>query len=77
MRGLQVHCHSGYTYAERPVSFTWQSMEHNVETVEWEWREPGKRCFIVHTEGKRVFELCYNEHQDEWLLRESGGKESG
>jgi len=77
MKEVQVHCYSGHTYAERPASFTWQDITHNVEAVEKEWRDPGSRCFRVCTEDKRIFELCYNERQDEWSLRESGGKELG
>ncbi len=75
MKGIQVRCYSGRTYADRPVSFTFENVIYKVERVEGEWQAPGARCFRVRTEGNRLFELCYNERQDEWSLSEPGGKE--
>jgi len=77
MKGLQVHCYSGYTYAGRPASFAWRDVSYRVEAVEKEWREPGFKCFQVLADDSQSFELCYNERQDEWSLREPGEKELG
>ncbi|HJX69814.1 MAG TPA: DUF6504 family protein [Dehalococcoidia bacterium] len=65
---IQVQCHSSYTYAERPDSFVWEGKAYKVEKVEREWQEPGGRHFLVRTEDKKSFELCYNEPRDEWSL---------
>jgi hypothetical protein len=65
---IEVKCYSGHTYAQRPESFFWQDEEHKVSRIESEWLEPGSRCFRVITEDEKLFELCYNEAQDEWRL---------
>jgi hypothetical protein len=64
--GVDVHCHSGYIYAEEPRSFVWQGTELRVESIQSAWREPGKRLFRVATEGGKPFELCYNEADERW-----------
>ena len=72
MKEVQVQCYSGHTYAERPDSFVYQGEVYKVERVEREWREPGERHFRVRTGDRKLFELCYNEQKDEWVLREIG-----
>ena len=67
---VEVSCHSGHTYAERPISFRWEGREHRVEKVEREWREPGQRCFQVLSGEDKRFELRYQERGDEWSLVE-------
>lgn len=34
MENLKVRCYSGHTYAQRPLSFTWQGVDYEVEEVE-------------------------------------------
>ncbi len=46
----------------------WLGEEHKIAQVENEWLEPGKRFFKVVTEDEKVFQLCYNETQDQWWL---------
>jgi aspartyl-tRNA(Asn)/glutamyl-tRNA(Gln) amidotransferase subunit A len=65
---IQATCYSGYTYAERPDSFIWQGTRYKVQKVEREWQEPGGRHFQVRAEDNKLFELCYNEPKDEWVL---------
>ena len=67
---LKVNCYSGHTYAERPRSFLWQGMEYEVEEIEKEWLEPGKRYFRVRTGDNKLFQLCYNETEQQWSLIE-------
>jgi hypothetical protein len=59
---LKVNCYSGHTYAQRPESFFWQDKEHKISRIEKE------RFFKVVTEDEKVFQLCYNETQDQWWL---------
>jgi len=66
---VQVQCYSGHTYAERPESFTWQAMVHEVQEVEKEWQEPGERHRRVRIEGGSSIELCYDVQKDEWRVR--------
>lgn len=73
---VQVKCYSGYTYAQRPESFLWRSEVHAISRIEKEWLEPSRRCFRVITEGEKVFELCYNEVENEWRLVHFMGEEA-
>jgi len=70
MDDLKVNCYSGQTYAERPKSFLWEGVEYEVEEIEKEWREPEERHFQVRTRDNKLFQLCYNEGQDQWSLTE-------
>jgi hypothetical protein len=63
---VKVKCYSGYLYAEEPRSFVWQESELQIESVEKDWQEPGKRLFKVVTRDGRLFALCYNEATDRW-----------
>ena len=65
---IEVKCYSGYTYAERPISFIIQGKDYQIESIEKEWREPGERWFLVITGDNKYFKLCYNEAHDEWLV---------
>jgi hypothetical protein len=66
--GVAVRCHSGHTYAERPISFIWQGMNHVVQRIEDAWVEPGRRHFMIRTEKNQHFHLYYDEVQDRWSL---------
>jgi hypothetical protein len=68
MEEVDVKFYSGHTYAQRPESFSWQDKEHKIFRIEKEWLEPGKRFFKIVTEDEKLFELCYNEAQDQWWL---------
>ena len=70
LNNLKVKCYSGQTYAERPKSFLWEDIEYEVEEIEKEWLEPGERHFQVRTKAHKLFQLCYNETQDQWSLTE-------
>ncbi len=63
-----VECHSGYTYPDRPVAFTWQGRCYEIETVEAEWRSPEGKYFHVRTQGGLVFDLLYRELYDGWQI---------
>ncbi|MFC2009622.1 hypothetical protein ACFLT3_01695 [Chloroflexota bacterium] len=72
---VQVQCYSGHTYAERPTSFIYWGEVYEVEKTEKQWREPGMRYFQVITGDRNFFELCYNECNDDWSVKELGRKE--
>jgi hypothetical protein len=63
---IKVQCYSGYAYAEEPRSFVWQAQELGIKSIEKAWQEPDKRLFRVVTEDGKLFELCYNESNDQW-----------
>ena len=68
MDNLEVSCYSGHTYAERPKSFLWQGLEYEVAEIEKSWQEPGERHFQVRTRDNKLFQLCYNETEQQWSL---------
>jgi hypothetical protein len=49
-------------------------VEHEVEEIEKEWLEPGERHFQVRTGDNKSFQLCYNESQQKWSIKEAGVK---
>jgi hypothetical protein len=63
---VQVKCYSGYIYAQEPQSFVWQEKGNRIKSIEKAWQEPGKRLFKAVTEDGKLFELCYNETNDQW-----------
>jgi hypothetical protein len=65
-----VKCYSGHTYAQEPRSFTHEGVEHEVVTIEKAWREPGGSCFLVKTGDNKFFQLCYNEAEGRWSVKE-------
>jgi len=67
---LKVRCYSGQSYAERPKSFNWEDKDYEVAEIEAEWRGVGTRNFRVRTKDNKLFQLCYNESQDQWSLTE-------
>jgi hypothetical protein len=63
-----VECHSGYTYAERPLAFQWEGRRHAIKESLASWRIPGGICFRVVTEENETYELFYGEMYDEWRI---------
>jgi hypothetical protein len=63
-----VECHSGYTYAERPVALRWQGQRLEIETILQRWRVPVGLRFRVQVQDGRLFELFYGELYDEWRV---------
>ncbi len=68
MSGELVECHSGFTYAERPIALQWEGDRLEIEQIEDSWRIPGGRRFRVRVQDGRVFELFYGELYDEWRI---------
>jgi hypothetical protein len=66
---VEVLCHSGHKYDERPDSFLWRGTLYDVESVVAEWREPRGHLFRVHTESNKRFDLCYDDEADRWTLK--------
>jgi len=73
-----VACYSGSRYGERPTSFVWRGVRRRVASIDTEWLEPGARHFRVRTEDDTLFELCYDEDVDRWLIQErAAGRQEG
>ena len=73
LNNLVVKCYSGHIYAERPAFFWLDEKEYEVKEVENEWLEPDGRYFLVRTVDNKLYQLCYNETDDYWSLKELAG----
>ena len=67
----QVFCHSGHEYAERPTAFMWQGQRLEIATIQARWQKPGFKCFRVISEDEQVFDLCYDQTTDQWLIQQA------
>jgi urease accessory protein UreE len=67
--GELVECHSGFTYADRPVALTWEGQRVEIDRILAEWRNAEKKIFRVYTNDGREFELAYNQATDEWQIK--------
>ena len=63
-----VECHSGFTYAEKPVAFTWEGRRLEILAISAQWRSPQGRHFRVRTGNGQEFELSYREADNEWQI---------
>ena len=66
--GDRVTARAEYTYPEEPVGLVWQGQERKVARVERQWREPGRKVFVVVDDLNERFHLAYNERSGEWQV---------
>lgn len=64
-----VECHSGYDYADRPTAFHWEGVRKVIEEVLDSWRTPEGKCFRVKTSDLKLFELCYDQASEDWIIQ--------
>jgi hypothetical protein len=64
---ISVRCHSGYTYAERPLQVLLEGKWHNIIKIVNEWRTPQGRAFHVICDNDQEFVLKFNEKTEEWI----------
>ena len=64
-----VRCHSGYTYAQRPVSFTLKGEERRVARVLIENKTPEGKQFLVETGSGQQFKLIFFESTSGWQVQ--------
>ncbi len=69
-RIVKVECHSGYTYAERPISIEMGGLHVDIEEIMNEAITPEGRFFKVKILDGRVIDLEYDETKDEWEIKE-------
>jgi hypothetical protein len=65
-----VECHSDFEYAERPVALQWNGQRLGISEILKSWRAPGEKGFRVRVVDGQLFELFYNELQDEWRIHQ-------
>lgn len=64
-----VECRSDSTFAERPLSLTWQGHKYEIAEIIARWRGPAEKGFRVKTVDGQAFELTYRELPDEWVVQ--------
>ena len=71
---LVVHCLSGHSYADHPLSFEWNGEHYVVARTESTRRVLDNASgivvsqFIVETAAARRFRLSYDETADTWTV---------
>jgi hypothetical protein len=68
--GELVECHSGFTYADKPVALRWESRRLEIMEITARWRSPEARHFRVCTSDGQEFELSYLDADNEWQITE-------
>jgi hypothetical protein len=66
--GEPVECHSGFTYAEKPIALTWEARRLEIVEITARWRSPLGPGFRVCTGNGQYFELSYREADNEWQI---------
>jgi hypothetical protein len=69
-RIVKVECHSGFTYAERPVAVEMDGKRLEIIEIISQSRTPMGRKFIVRFKDGTEVELDYDDNKDEWEIRE-------
>jgi hypothetical protein len=64
-----VECRSDSTFAERPLSLTWEGSRYEIAEIVARWRGPSEKGFRVKTTDGQAFDLTYREVPDEWQIQ--------
>jgi predicted adenine nucleotide alpha hydrolase (AANH) superfamily ATPase len=73
---IKVTCYSSHSYADRPTSFVWNGEQYDINNIEHEWLEPGRKHFVVKAaragrpESEKRCHICYDTQEDIWQLKE-------
>jgi hypothetical protein len=76
LQPIKVACYSSHSYADRPISFVWNSERYDINNIEREWLEPDVKHFIVRAarkdaaESEKRLHICYHTQEDLWQLKE-------
>jgi hypothetical protein len=64
----RVTCRSDTQYPERPTSFYYEGQQLVIQSILARWRTHHGLHFRVLSTTDRLFELIYNEGEDQWLI---------
>jgi hypothetical protein len=67
-RVVKVECHSGYTYAEKPIAVEMDGNHLEIMKIIAESRTSSGRKFTVRLKDGKEIELDYDENKDEWKI---------
>ena len=63
-----VECRSDLDYADTPLALHWGGRHLKIVEIVARWRTPRGKNFRVKTAEDQVFELFYNEVDEEWHI---------
>lgn len=66
-----VFCRSDSAYAERPLAFVYGERRMEILEILGRWRTPRGRRFLVMTEDHALFNLFYDEKENNWQVNQS------
>lgn len=72
MEPVEVTAHFDVQGKATPLSFYWQGMLYQVESMGRRWETDQGEHILVMIAGGKVFELLIESAQMRWLLREVG-----
>ncbi|MEA3351615.1 MAG: hypothetical protein U9Q82_13425 [Chloroflexota bacterium] len=64
----KVECRSEYEYAQRPIAIHWKGERLKIEAIEASWQTPIGKYFRVRSDDAQIFELVYDQINDEWKV---------
>jgi hypothetical protein len=64
-----VECHSGSSYTDKPLAFTWQGERYLIADILSQGRTPEAKWFRVRTNDGELFTLSYDEKSDTWQIQ--------
>lgn len=64
-----VECRSDLNFADAPLAFYWEGQRLKIEDILARWLTPQGRGFRVKVGGNHVYELFYNEVEEEWHIQ--------
>lgn len=67
---MLVECRSDAEYAERPIALHWLGQRLEITEILSRWRSPGGKGFRVQTADDQIFDLIYNEINDDWQIQQ-------
>jgi len=65
-----VECHSGFTYAEKPLALTYLGRRREVAEILAQGRTPDEKWFRIRTHDGQLFLLRYAEASGDWKIQQ-------
>ncbi len=63
-----VECRSDLDFADTPLALYWEGQRFKIDEIVARWRTPQGKVFRVKAAGNQLFELLYDEINDEWHI---------
>jgi hypothetical protein len=63
-----VECRSDLDFADTPLALHWEGRRLKIVEIVARWRTPQGKSFRVKSAGDQLFELFYDEVNEEWHI---------